>query len=193
MLFGTLCVVKAVNCTHQIAGNPTNPLKGDGMHGILRIHISVVTNGQGQGVNIHTGIVLEDVQEIVSPSPEYTVFMILDHLLSGKLAEATQVVNSVLQTEPSAVRLIILLASQLRIDAHMKYAMEAGTPLPEVQKALGVTDGRAYHIKKQIRNLSADALRERYLSCIEANYAVTSGQLQERAALDKLLIKLVKT
>lgn len=138
-------------------------------------------------------ICVEDVQAIVAPSPEYSVFMILDHLLSGRLAEATQVVNSVLQTEPSAVRLIIMLASQLRIDAHMKYAMDAGSPLPEVQKALGVTDGRAWHIKKQIRSLSADALKERYLSCVEANYAVTTGQLQERAALDKLMLKLVKS
>ena len=177
---GKRITVNAINELTMMAGQDLNRLSGE---------LKKLAAFIGDRSEIH----VEDVQEIVSPSPEYTVFMILDHLLSGKLAEATQVVNSVLQTEPSAVRLIILLASQLRIDAHMKYAMEAGTPLPEVQKALGVTDGRAYHIKKQIRNLSADALRERYLSCIEANYAVTSGQLQERAALDKLLIKLVKT
>ena len=63
----------------------------------------------------------------------------------------------------------------------------------EALMCLGITDGRAFHIKKQVRSLSADALRERYLSCVEANYAVTSGQLQERAALDKLLIKLAKS
>lgn len=137
-------------------------------------------------------ICVEDVHAVVSPSPEYSVFMILDHLLSGRLADATQVVNSVLQTESNAVRLIIMLASQLRLDVHMKYAMDAGSPLSEVQKALGINDGRAWHIKKQIRSISADALRERYLSCIEANYAVTTGQLQEKAALDKLMLKLVK-
>ncbi len=135
-------------------------------------------------------ICVEDVQAVVAPSPEYSVFMILDHLLSGRLAEATEVVNSVLQTEPSAVRLIIMLASQLRINAHMKYAIDAGSPLPEAQKALGLSDGRAWHIKKQIRSMSADALKACYLSCVEANYAVTTGQLQEKAALDHLMLKL---
>ena len=177
---GKRITVNAINELSMMAGQDLNRLSGE---------LKKLAAYIGERSEIH----VEDVQEIVSPSPEYTVFMILDHLLSGKLSEATKVVNSVLQTEPSAVRLINLLASQLRIDTHMKYAMESGSPLPEVQKNLGISDGRAFHIKKQVRHLSADALRERYLSCVEANYAVTTGQLQERAALDKLLIKLVKS
>ena len=136
-------------------------------------------------------ISVADVRAIVAPSPEYTVFMILDHLLEGRLAEATKVVNTVLQTEPSAVRLIALFASQLRIDAHMKYALETGGNLPEVQRALNVSDARARFVLRQIRPLSADALRQRYEACVEADFAIKSGQIQERAALNALMLKIV--
>ena len=135
---------------------------------------------------------VEDVHEIVSPSPEYSVFMILDHLLEGRLADATQVVNSVLQTEPNVIRLISLFTSQLRIDTHMKYALDARSPMPETLKALGVNEYRAKHIQRQIRSISAEALRVRYQHCIDADYAIKSGKLRDRAALDQLMLRLVK-
>ena len=134
---------------------------------------------------------VEDVRAIVSPSPEYSVFMILDHLLEGRLAEATKVVNSVLQTEPSVIRLISLFANQLRIDAHMKYAQETGGSLPEVQRNLNVSEYRARHILRQIRTISAEALRARYMACVETDYAIKSGQIQDRAALNALMLKIV--
>lgn len=133
----------------------------------------------------------DDVRAVVSPSPEYSVFMILDHLLEGRLAEATQVVNSVLQTEPSAIRLISMFANQLRIDAHMKYALENRGNLPELLQALNVSEYRSRYILRQIRPLDAGALQARYLACVETDYAIKSGRLKERPALDALMLKIV--
>lgn len=136
-------------------------------------------------------ITLSDVQAVVSPSPEYSVFMILEHLLEGRLAEATQVVNSVLQSEPSIIRIISMFASQLRLDAHIKYAMESGASMPDTFKALGVSPYRSKHIVRQIRSIPADALLKRYQSCVDADYDVKSGRLKDRAALDSLMLKIV--
>ena len=133
---------------------------------------------------------ISDVRAVVTPSPEYSVFMILDHLLAGRLAEATQVVNSVLLTEPSPMRIIYLIGSQLRLDAHMKYAMEGGGNLPEVQKALNINSGRAWHIKKQIAPVKAEVLQALYLACVDTEYAIKSGSVQDRAALNALLMKI---
>jgi len=138
----------------------------------------------------HPEITIADVRAVVSPSPEYSVFMILDNLLEGKLAEATQVVNSVLQTEPSVVRLISMFANQLRIDAHMKYAIEAGNNLAEVLKVLGVSEYRARHIQRQIRSISAADLEMRYQCCVDADFDIKSGRLKDRAALDALMLKI---
>lgn len=135
-------------------------------------------------------ITVADVHAVVSPSPEYSVFMILDHLLEGRLADATQVVNSVLQTEPSVIRLISMFANQLRIDAHMKYTIESGGHLPEVLKALNVSEYRARHIQRQIRSISAAELEKRYQYCVDADFNIKSGHLKDRAALDALMLNI---
>ena len=134
---------------------------------------------------------VQDVRAVVSPSPEYSVFMILDHLLEARLKEATEVVNTLVRNDSDAVRLISMFSNQLRIDAHMKYALESGTYSPETLKSLGVSPYRATHILRQIRPFPADAFRERYLQCVEADYAIKSGTLQGRAALDMLMLKIV--
>jgi len=135
-------------------------------------------------------ISVSDVQAVVSPSPEYSVFMILDHLLEGKLAQATQVVNSVLQTEPSVIRLISMFANQLRIDAHMKYTIESNGSLPEVLKALNISEYRARHIQRQIRSIAARDLESRYQHCVDADFDIKSGRLKDRTALDALMLKI---
>lgn len=134
-------------------------------------------------------IMPDDVHAIVAPSPEYSVFMILDHLLEGRLAEATQVVNTVLQSE-IPVRVIILIASQLRINAHMKHAIESGGNEAQVKQALNISPYRAKHIERQIRSISAEALEQRYQACVDANFDITSGRVKDRAALDALMLKI---
>ncbi len=133
-----------------------------------------------------------DVRRVVSPSPEYTVFMIMDHLLTGRLAEATAVANTMLQAGSNAMGLISMLENQLRIDTHLKLALSSGGSVPEASRLLGIKEGRAYFAAKQIRSISAEALKARYMACFAADYDVKSGKLNDRAALNALMLKIVK-
>lgn len=131
-----------------------------------------------------------DVKKVVVPTPEYRAYEILDKLLTGKLAEASEIVNSVLQNDTNCVGLIVQLGNSLRILAHVKLAAEAGRNVDSVLAELGIRGGRTYFIKKQIRLLPAAAFTERYLACTAAQFDVTSGRLKDRAALDMLLLKI---
>lgn len=141
-------------------------------------------------VGTATEITSEDIRAVVAPATEYSVFVILDYLLSGRLTQATETVNRVLQTEPSVIRLISMFANQLRIDAHMKYALEGNRNMAQVTKALNVSEYRARHILRQIKPLSAKALEEGYLSCVNADFEIKSGHIRDRAALDKLMLEI---
>lgn len=133
---------------------------------------------------------LTDVYAIVSPSTEYSVFVILEHLLCGRLVQAVEVVNRVLQAEPGIPRLISMFASQLRLDAHMKYCQERGGNMAQLLKALNVNEYRSRHILRQIRPFKAQDLLHWYLCCVETDYAIKSGHLRDRAALDRLMIEI---
>ena len=143
-------------------------------------------------IDERTEISVQDVQALVAPSPEYSVFIILNHLLEDRLADAVDVVNTVLTGATNAVRIIAMFESQLRINAHMKYAQEDGGNVLEAQKMLGVTEYRAKHILRQIRPFSADLLKAAYLECVQTDQAIKSGKLQDRAALDMLMLKISK-
>ena len=132
----------------------------------------------------------EDVRRVVVPTPEYRAYEILDKLLGGRIAEACEIVNSVLQNDMNCFALIVQLANSLRIDAHVKLAVEAGRSADAALTELGIRGGRTYFIKKQIRLLPAAAFTERYLRCTEAQFDVTSGRIRDRAALDALLLKI---
>ena len=93
----------------------------------------------------------------------------------GRLAEATKVVNQTLQSDP-VDRVLALITSQLRINAHMKLAMEATGSTQQAQKALNINEYRAKHIQRQIRPISAEALQQRYQLCVDATYEIRSGQ-----------------
>lgn len=138
----------------------------------------------------HAEILIEDVRAVVSPSPEYSVFMILDKLLEGKLTEATLAANAALMSVPSPVRLISMFANQLRIDAHMKLVLESNGSMPEALKALGINEYRSKYILRQIRSIPAQKLKECYLLCVDTDYAIKSGAIKDRAALDSLMLKI---
>lgn len=174
--FGKKISADAVNEMTLMAGQDLNRLSGE-----LK-KLTAFTEDRPE-------ITIADIRAVVSPSPEYSVFMILDHLLEGRIAEATQVVNSVLQVD-NPIRVIALLSSQLRINAHMKYAIEAKTPTAEVCKALNINEYRARHIQRQIRSIPANTLRSHYEACVDADFAIKSGKMKDRAALDALMLKI---
>lgn len=132
----------------------------------------------------------DDVRAVVTPTPEYRAYEILDHLLAGRIVEAEKIVNSVLQGSMNSVQLIVQLANALRIDAHVKLAAESGGNIDAALTALKIQSGRAYFVKRQIRLLPASAFQTRYLACTKAQFEVTSGSLRDRAALDALLLKI---
>lgn len=138
-------------------------------------------------------ITIEDVRRVVAPTPEYSVFSILDSLLSGKLPEAMKTAEALLQNATDPMKLIMLMSSQLRLDTHVKLADDARRPLsPDDMRQLNkLSSARLYHIRRQIRGIPAAELEKRYLRCAEAEYAIKSGQARDKIALNALMFDLL--
>lgn len=137
-------------------------------------------------------ITVEDIRRIVSPTPEYSVFTILDHLLSGKLAQAVEVAESLIQNGTKPVQLIMLLTGQLRLDAHVKHADDARKALsPEDMRQMNLSSGRLYHIRRQIKPVPAAELEKRYLRCVDIEQQVKSGKLHEKPAFNALMMEIL--
>ena len=133
----------------------------------------------------------DDVKAIVSTSLEYNVFELLNSLLAGDMKKGQQTVNSLLQGGQTSVGLLAMLTRQLRQLAHMKCALDAGETVQAVQDRLKLHPYAAKQTARQCARLSADWLTGLYERCVEDDYAVKSGRLRDRDALDGLILSIV--
>ena len=131
-----------------------------------------------------------DVRAIVSASLEYNVFELLSSLIAGDMKKGQQTVNSLLQGGQNPVGILSMLTRQVRQLAHMKCALDAGTPVQTVQHQLGMHPYAAKQTARQCARLSADWLTALYEKCVDADFAVKSGRLRDRDALDALVIHI---
>ena len=131
-----------------------------------------------------------DVRVIVPASLEYNVFELLNALLAGDMKKGQQTVNSLLQGGQNAVGILSMLTRQIRQLAHMKCALDAGTPVQTVQQQLKMHPYAAKQTARQCARLSADWLTALYERCVASDYAVKSGRLRDRDALDALVIEI---
>ena len=88
------------------------------------------------------------------------------------------------------IALLALITRQLRMLTHLAFARESGASLDAVEKEMKIHPYAARKMRGQIRRLSARALEEAYLSCVEADFAVKSGKLRDAAALERILLKI---
>ncbi len=131
-----------------------------------------------------------DVRAIVPASLEYNIFELLNSLLSGDMMKGQQTVNSLLQGGQTTMGILAMLTRQIRQLAHMKCALDAGTPVAVVQQQLGMHPYAARQTARQCAKLRAEWLTGLYEKCVDFDYAVKSGRLRDRDALDSLIAEI---
>ena len=135
-------------------------------------------------------IVEADVLAIVPASLEYNVFELLNSLLAGDVAKGQQTANTLLQGGQTPLGIFAMITRQVRQLAHMKCALDAGTPVKVVQDQLKLHPYAAKQTARQCARLSADWLTALYEQCVETDFAVKSGRLRDRDALDALILQI---
>ena len=137
-----------------------------------------------------TEITEADVREIVPASLEYNIFELLNSLLAGDMKKGWQTVNSLLQGGQTTMGMLAMLTRQIRQLAHMKCALDAGTPVQVVQQQLKLHPYAAKQTARQCAKLSAEWLTGLYEKCVDLDYRVKSGRLRDRDALDSLILEI---
>ena len=132
----------------------------------------------------------DDVRAIVPASLEYNIFEILSGLLAGDIGKAQQIINSLLQSGQTPMAMLAMLTRQIRQMAHVKCALDAGTPLPAVQEQLKMHPYAVKQTARQVSKLSSEWLTGLFEECVEADYAVKNGRLREKDAFDALVLKI---
>lgn len=133
----------------------------------------------------------QDVRTIVSASLEYSIFELLNQLLEHKLGEAQRMANNLLQDGQRPAYILATLTSQMRQLAHMRYALDSGKSVRQVQELLKIKNSYAAdQIARRCKSRPAVAFKRLYEECVALDFDIKSGLLRDSVALNAALIKI---
>lgn len=135
-------------------------------------------------------ITRQDVEAVVTPSLECTVFQLVDALVEGKEADAFRLLGIMLDNGEARIGILAMMARQYRNLLHLKLMRDANVPEAEAQKRLGVPPFAMRRLYAQIKGADASALRARLDLCVDSDYAIKSGKMREDAALERAILRL---
>jgi len=140
--------------------------------------------------NGRAAIVRADVEAVVTPSTESTVFQMIDCLMKGESGRAQLLLKALLENGETRIGTLAMLTRQLRMLTHIRLLRAQGQPLSDIERRLSLNHYAATRAAGQAGRFSAEALEAGYRACVETDYAIKSGRVRDSAGLDALMIRL---
>lgn len=137
-----------------------------------------------------TQITDDDVRAVATRSVEYTVFNMVDAVVAGQESRAFALMRDMLTAGEERVGILAMLLRQYRMLQHVKIMQyEKRTP-QQIQEALGVKGFVAQRYVQQARGLTGSQVKQAVEICLDTEYRIKSGQLNQEGALEAAMLKL---
>ena len=117
-----------------------------------------------------------DLVEIMSAIPEISVFSMIDAVSQKQLGKALQLIGEQLQAGEHPLKLISLLARQVRMMWQAKDMAEGGYSSRDVAEKLGLVPFIGEKMLKQSRNFTVEILKRTMVSLATADHGLKSGK-----------------
>ncbi len=135
-------------------------------------------------------ITRQDVDLVVTPSLECTVFQMVDQLVAGQEGEAFRLLSIMLENGEGRIGILAMIQRQYRNLMHLCRMQQEGVSERDIISRLGVPPFALRRLKEQVRGETADTLRAKLDLCVDTDYAIKSGKMREDAALERAMFRL---
>jgi len=138
-----------------------------------------------------SSITSEDMDEMIMPQHEYSVFQLLDLIGHKDAGGAIALLNKLIVQGESPISLLVMTAKQLRMVLQCCCLREEGLSDLQISKKI---PGHPFAVKKcieQSRFFTSKKAKEGIRICLETDYGIKSGKIREKAALEMLFLKLL--
>ena len=138
-----------------------------------------------------TEVTEADVDAVSVKSTEYKVYDMADTLLSGQGAKALRMLEALLRDGEERLLLLSLLGRQCRQLRYAKAMAAAGSQMGEIASRLGIPPFVAKKLLDTARGYTMKQLGEMTRLCLDSEYLVKSGQMNENGALEKVMLQIL--
>ena len=139
-------------------------------------------------VGDRTTIEQADVDALVAPSLESSVFQMIDELLAHKMDRARRLLKTMRESGESIIGILAMLTRHMRMMLHINLLKQQRLPLAEIERKLELSHFVAGRAAAQAQRFTVEAAQQGYRACIDADYAIKSGQIRDEVALDRVML-----
>lgn len=137
-------------------------------------------------------ITLADVQRVVHPTLESSVFELMTHLLNRNLGQAQTILNHLLLSGENYSRIHSVLTHQLRQHVHMRHTLDKGGSSQQIQTLLKLHPFAARQTERQCKKRTAKEFQALYEFSVAAEFDFKQGKLRDSSALELTILKISK-
>lgn len=136
-----------------------------------------------------TRISHSDLVEIMSTIPEISVFSMIDAVSQKQIGKALQLIGEQLKSGEHPLRLVSLLARQVRLMWQAREMANEGYGSREIAERLGLVPFIGEKLLKQSKNFTTDILKQATLALAMADYELKSGRAN-KSVLEEIIIAM---
>ena len=146
----------------------------------------IASYAQGQ-----TAVTAQDIDKIATLSVDYKVFDLSDKVADGLADKALPLMEEMLRSGEQRLMLLALLQRHYRQLLFTRIMMDEGQYQGAIAGELGLPNFVARRLMNSAANYTSNQLKTAYLKCIEQEFLVKSGQIQEDGSLEQLVYVLI--
>ena len=131
-----------------------------------------------------------DVRAVATRSVECTVFEMVDAVVAGEEGKAFGLLRDMLTTGSDRLGILAMLLRQFRLMQHIKIMQFEKVPPAEIKQKLGIAPFVAERCMRQAAGYSGGAVRQAVDICLQTEYKVKSGQMNQEGSLESAMLQL---
>ncbi len=133
------------------------------------------------------------VQRIATRTGEYNVFRLVDAIVAGRASEAITLMRDLLTDGEDPLGLLAMLLRQYRLLQNIKIFQHEKVPRSTYDQRLSLASFQVDRLVNQAAKLSGREVKQALDMCLDTEYRVKSGRLNDRAGLEAALIRIIST
>ena len=137
-----------------------------------------------------TEITTSDVDAVCTKSLDVKIFSMMDAVGAGNAKAAVRMYQDLMTLKESPFMVLSMIARQYRFYIQCSYLVSKKTPSKEIASKLSLHPFAVENFIKGGRNLSQQTMLSALNQCLETDFAIKSGHIQDATAVEMLIVKL---
>ncbi len=154
---------------------------------LLRAEIDKLVGLSGE----RSDILDEDVRAVSTRSIECSVFEMVDAVVAGQDGRAFALLRDMLVSGQERLGILAMLLRQYRLMQFVKIMQYEKNPAAQIKQSLGVPPFAAERCIRQAAGYTGGQVRRGVAICLETEYQVKSGQINQEGALEAAMLRLL--